>query len=297
MSGYQPFFSLNVSHSYFTDKVCQALEFVPSDATVRLMKNAGVIVRPRRGGINVIADHSNIDALTLFAKDSDDPFELQFKVFNHDPHFINYTEPAVFNAQGLLCFQLEFGAVQPHTSSALLPPVVKLHQGEWVDEDDFMPLSSLKEQGLVDRKDWVNRPCFIVSIRVGPGAIDDFCAAITPPVFAIRFQTKQTFWKYYVTRITPSPDPQICVVDLDDNIGFEANGQETLPGGQQAMTFTTKSALGLQQKTPYRFQLRSAQGNGSKVLIKRLPVAAVGQQYQAVIDGQNAALSEIYIHY
>ncbi|MCJ8274702.1 MAG: hypothetical protein MJK04_35545, partial [Psychrosphaera sp.] len=213
------------------------------------------------------------------------PLALTFKVYCTDSHFINYTTPEILKSGQVLYF---------HSRMNGMFAQMKLHSSQWVSEDDFASVSTLVKQDIIDSSASLQKCCFVVNIVIGENAIEAFSKG-SEAVFTLDFEAKPTIWQYYL--MGEHIDSQTCIVDLDDNIGFEACDSEILATGKQAFIFRTQSALGLQEKSPYRFQLRSAQGNGSKVLIKRLPVASPGQQYQAVIDGNRAALSEIYINY
>ena len=87
---------------------------------------------------------------------------------------------------------------------------------------------------------------------VNENAIEAF-SANKDTVFTVDFEAKPTIWQYYL--MGEHIDSQTCIVDLDDNIHFEVCDSEILATGQQAYIFRTQSALGLQEKSPYRFQL------------------------------------------
>ncbi len=289
MERYQHFLDLNVNHSYFTDQRCKHLKFVPTENCAKVMNNAGLIHRSGQSGYSILADQNKLDVLMMFADDTDTPFELHFKAYNTDVNFINYTQPTIDYEKGIFYFRHVFSE-QSQTRD------IKIHQKEWVNESDIAPNNFLKERALLNSTDKLKPPCFVVSILITPQAIKDFSGTkYASPRFQIKFQAQANIWKYYL--MSPESNSDVCIVDLDDKISFESMGVETIDSNKQAIIFQTKTVLNLLEKSNYHFQLKTKGENFNKVLINRLPVARVNQNYQAVIDGKMVSLSEIYINF
>jgi hypothetical protein len=300
MSVYKPFFQLTIKHNYFVDGLCHQLDFVAIEKTCRLMKNANLIVRSNSAGMNIFADLDQADTLALFTQDEEEPFELEFKVFCTDPYFSNYTDIPVLrssNVKQAALFFFEHDFIEQdilETPAIAEPNPIKLHQEKFVSESDLLMVSTLRKRGLVSHTDVQNKLCFVVKINIKHSAIKYFITGKHSPNFVIDFQAKSTIWKYYVMGLPLNE--QVFITDLDEKINFKAAGEELLPGGKQAFTFQSDRTLVLQARSHYRFQLKIAQRNGSKVLIKQLPVASASQLYQVIIDGNKSALSEIYVN-
>ena len=296
MTGYLPFLDINVGHSYFQTQQCKYLKFVVTAASLRMMNNAGLIYHGRDNGISIFADKSKLEALNLYAQDSDEPFELQFKVFSSDPYFSFYTQPGHLSGQGILYFSHILSG-QSQMDKTLLNDngTIKLHRDDWVTEKDYSAIPELTAKGLIDSKDMLNPPYFIISIVISVQAVEDFSTGNSAPVFQVTFNSQENIWKYYLMSQVLST--KLSIVDIEEKIDFEPCGVEVLSSGKAAMTFRTLSPLPLQEKSPYHFQLQSTEESISKVLIKRLPVATASQRHQAVIDGNGVELSEIYINY
>lgn len=293
MERYQPLFDLNVIHTYFSGEACKNLEFIPTDNSIHVMKNAGILHKSHYSGLNIKADKNNIDILTLFAKDKDKPFELIFKAYCTDPNFINYTKPSILNEKGFLYFQQimdrnsqSHEKVSEHTA----------HTSEWVNEKDITSISQLLEKGLITNRDKINPPCFIFSVVITEQAIKDFDnEQFIAPLFHIKFQAQSNIWKYYL--MTNETNNQISIVDIGNEIIFELLGIESLGMNKHAVAFQSKTALNMCEKSNYHFQLMKKTENSSQVLVNRLPVAKVSQGNQQVIDGKVVSLSEIYINF
>jgi len=212
----------------------------------------------------------------LFARDIDEPFELQFKVYSSDVDFFNYTQCPSANEQAIVYYQ-------------------QLVSGK-EEQNEVIQASVLKEQCSISNSDHLNPPCFIVNMSITPELIRNFAnAGFLAPTFLIKLQSQENIWKYYL--MSSKHDSELAIVDLAGKVTFEAMGLENLAANKQAVTFQSHTALSLCEKSNYHFQLTSTEERFSKVLIKRLPVATVNQRYQTVIDGNAVSLSEIYINF
>jgi hypothetical protein len=295
MSQYSSLFHVVFNHGYFADKRCRHLKFVTTEATQTLLHNSGLSFRTQTDGFSLVADSQYAEALYMHAEDEQDVFELVFKVICTDPNFVNYSEPGVFKHDEMLFFQ------RPDTQSTN----ARLHSGDFVSDADFVSMAQLAKANM-DIGGSIGgigqqRPLCLVRLVVTK---DDVYAFFDPngaqaPVYTVDFVEPKTIWKYFLTG--DGFDSNVTINDLDDKVQFDEGGVEVLPDGQEALTFKSKTALGLTERPPYRFVLRdkatSENGAGSKILIKRLPVASSTHRYQAVIDGKNTAISEIYINY
>ncbi len=289
MTLYYPLLELNVNHTYFSGGRCNYLKFIPTDNSVYLMNNAGLLYKSYYYGLTINADKNNIDTLKLFAKDIDNPFELQFKVYCTDPNFINYTYPNPFNEGGMLYFQQIMDGNSQGNENII-------HSGAWVSENDIASTRFLNEKGLINSRDKIDPPCFIFSVVITEKAIIDFAKEqFVASRFHIKFQAKSNIWKYYL--MTDESNHQVRIVDIGDEIIFESLGIEDLGMNKHAMTFQSETALSMYEKSHYHFQLMSKKENSSQVLINRLPVAKVSQGNQKVINGKAVSLSEIYINF
>ena len=62
------------------------------------------------------------------------------------------------------------------------------------------------------------------------------------------------------------------------------------------MAIRSRAPIALAQRSERRFQLRSRQRGGDKVLVKRLPVAAAQFLAREQIGGESRLVSEIHVH-
>lgn len=294
MSGYAPILHLALNHEYFSDGRCRGLFTVPSMSTTRMLYNADVLFRPTAGGFSLLAKPGDCEALSMYAEDDNDPFECWFHIYCDEGEFFQFTQPNLYFDKKVLLFQRQ--NLTGHKDN------FSLHHNEQVGEDDFVLRDELKKLEI-DLGGGLNAPkqkaFAIIKLRLYREDIESFNDKSEPPTYLVDFAAQQTFWKYYF--IGDDFDSEVMVADLDAQVQFDSTGEQLLPGGRKALTFTSTSALGLRERSPYRFVLREKaamdNGAGSKVLIKRLPVACASHRFRDDADGKNTAISEIYVNY
>lgn len=299
MNSYQPLLQVVFHHGYFADNRCRHLQFVPDANCQKQLVNTGLSFQRHADGFSLIGDSQFYEALYLSASDDDEPLELVFKVTCNDPNFIYYTQPAVFQHHALLFFERQDLLGAADTSNR------RLHRSSVVTDDDFKPLATLSDDGMevggVLKPGQQQKPMALIKLVINAQDIYQFFDpnGAPPPVYSVDFVEPTTIWKYFLTG--DALDSNVMINDLDDKVLFDSGEFEQLPNGQRALTFQSQQALGLKERPSYRFVLKdkasNSNGASSKILIKRLPMASPANQYKALIDGKNTAISEIYINY
>jgi len=289
MASYSRLLSVQVEHSFFSDGVCRVLGFVPTDNTNMAIAQTGMVTRNTVNGIEVFYDETKADALQMHVSLPDEPLSLGFKVITKDPLFWNYTEPSVHKEGSILCFDNR--AVDVDTNSRL-----RLHSGEFVSEADFEKLNSPVLEGVFCLQDHLLTPIFIINILTSENDVRALALEPTdaPKSYYIRFQARQSFWKYYLMGGLAKED--VYVNDRDEHIEFVPEGEASLADNRVAVTFRSKTPLRIQERSKYHFQVRDSHSGGGRVLIRRLPVASAGQISREMIDGEPAFVSEMFIN-
>ena len=289
MSAYRSLFSVSVEHMFFTKGICQKLDFVPAHKADMLLKNADLLIRNTINGIYVFYNLQRAETLQLYAGRPDYPLNFIFKVYSRDPLFQNYTDPPSYKEGAIL--YLDNRDVKADKAGRL-----RLHKEKYVAEKDFRKLDSPFFEEILDKKDMLARPAFVVDI----GMTKKESSLLDKPLktnyknYYLSFGARQTFWKYYVLGSLERKKPYI--VDLENKTIFESVGRESLSDNRSALTFRSKTPIPLQDSYDWRFQLREKSPEGEKVLIKRLPVASADQVSREIIGKKEALVSEIYIN-
>jgi len=290
---YQPVFSFEVLHSYFSNGRCNYLEFIPTNETKGLMANGGLIYAAFDDQLNIVLDKHRIDALLLILKDNDGALMLDFKVFTNS----NLGSCSQLPLHSLET-QLHFSYQYPSSNFSKNNNSIIIHQGKWVSEADYVNHSTIACSGLLaSKKDVMNNFSFSLSLMLTEKMINDMSNGGTFECesLAICFQAPVNIWKYYV--MSPQIYSELFIVDVNNNITFESKGSQLMSNGDMAMTFMSKTPLNVVQRSNYHFQLRSKNENITTTLVKRLPVAAVSNILKSIVNGNATAISEIYVNY
>lgn len=277
-----------VEHRFFPGGLCRVADFVPTQKTCSAMKKAGLLIKDMPNGIRAFYDEDKLDSLMLYVADPDEPLFLGFKVFSKDACFMNYTHPPTYSEDSILCFD-NLNAKNEAAGD------IMLHDEEYVSEADFRKLD-LFPFNLLNARDKLIRPAFVVNIRIGmqEGGPADKRGAPAFRNYTIRFRARETFWKYYL--LGDMTKRKSYIYDRNNGTGFELIGEETLSDNRTAVIFRSTEAIPLREKSECHFQLKEQGAGGGKVLIKRLPVASACHIFREVINGKEAAVSEMYIN-
>jgi hypothetical protein len=289
MRTFWPLFSVEVEHTYFSGGSSPGLNFIPTPKTLAVLGKANLLMEKTPKGVGVFYDQGNSEALKLYMSDPDEPLQAGFKVFADDPCFKNYSDLKAPGKDSILYFDNQ--AVKPDAAGRY-----RLHEAQYVSEVDFERLDSPRLEQVLNPKDRLVKPEFVVTIRL---AGEDLPQLDHPSIdnardYYLRFKARETIWKYYL--LGKLKKKKSYIVDLNNETEFEDTGPVSLPGNRTALTFRSKQKLPLREKSGFRFQLKEKDPGGGKVLIKRLPVASANQLEMDVIAGKEAIVSEIFIN-
>lgn len=286
MGAYRPLLSVSVEHAYFLERICKTLEFVPAAPSIAMLKKTGLLLKSSESGISVFYEDDKMNILRLHAEDG---LSLVFKVFSKDPNFFRYTIPGARNDSNLLFFSNQHIALDSSGKQML-------HSDPDVTDKALIDSNADQLDGMLDRKDYLVKPVFIVQMFI-TGDAQGLCSEkldATARKFYIRFTTNQSFWKYYISGDLSKRN--VYIADLDNAMQFNNAGNILLPGHREAILLQSSVAIPMQEQHPHRLQLRESGNMGDKVLIKRLPNAGVNQIYGEMINGKMENVSEIYIN-
>ena len=286
MGAYRILVNVTVEHAYFSGQHCKNLEFIPSESCAVLLRRAGLLLKSSESGIAVYFDEEKINILRLHAEDD---LVLTFKVFSKDNNFFRYTAPGAPPDDAILFFD-----TQQVTRDAADKQL--LHPDAYAAADTWLKLTADPLPAILERKDYLVKPVFIVRVCITAGA-EGLCSDKLDDAarkFYIRFTTNQTYWKYYI--LGDLSKRNVYIADLDNTLQFENLGNVTLPGNRTAIQLLSSKAISLHELPDQRLQLKESTGTGDRVLVKRLPNASVEQVHAEMISDKIASVSEIYIN-
>ncbi|MBL1260673.1 MAG: hypothetical protein COB33_009115 [Thiotrichaceae bacterium] len=287
MSHFAPLLTFIVEHGFYDDGLAHGLSFQPCERTASVMANAGLMVKRVPGGITVLFDEELRESLQLYAGD-DEPLDLVFKVYPQEAAFKSRTE-LLLDSKTLLY-------VSNHSPPDEVNDSIKLHSGPFISMIDTIKVDSGTLDGVLDRRDKLIPPFFVVSLRIDKAHLSGVgsSSGVASKRYYIKIKERQVFWKYYLMGALARDN--VYLSDVDGIAEFVSMGKEQLAGQREAMTFRTEKKLPLKASSDYRFQLKETDSNGDKVIIKRLPMAEVTRFGRDVIDGSSEVVSEIYIN-
>ena len=287
---FRRFFDISVSHSFFGDAICRRLKWVPTAATWHTMDNTGMLFRTLAGGMAVYCDTRREQAMALFAAQADTHASgLVFKAYAGDPFFKLYTDYPQTGAEDLLYLDTDHSGRDPSG-------VIRLHPKPLVSEQEMVPLDKLYGQGVLTRNDRGTPPVLVVRINPvgGDASPMDPKGAIRQRRYRINFDSRRTYWKYYV--LGPPATQAVFIVDPDRQWNFDPAPGDPIVGDRPAAAFISSAPIPWREIPAARFQLKIVSGQREKIIIQRLPVAPVNRVYRDSHNFGKAMISEIFIH-
>ncbi|WP_431046470.1 hypothetical protein [Roseateles sp. L2-2] len=300
MGPYFPLLQVDVAHGYYADGRCRGLRFVPAGTTAERLRRADALVRADGGSLRVHGPAEAIERLRDDAEDRsgafDDSAALSWCVFATDDDFACGTEDAADRPRELLWVEPQ-GTSKP-AADARADADSTPAQGDAIhvaldarpralEAPDFQPLLTPHDRRVV--------PFALLSLPLS--RLPAHGPARDPAAWPARYRwplaPRATVWKYCL--LGDWTEPALAVVDLSGETGFSAPVPERLDDGTPMLAIRSRGLVPLAQRSPRRFQLRSA-GANDKVLIRRLPTAAARLLARETIAGRPAIVSEIHVH-
>lgn len=268
---YLPLLRVDFAHGFFADGRCPGLRFVPAGDTAWWLRATDAIERHTGSALALFGP---AQALSVVPK-----AVLAWQVHATDEVFPTCTDnPAQWPGE-LLWFD----------AGEATPP--RLHAGETVSQAEVRPLTwPLVSQSLgVQASSGARLMPPLAVLRVPLAALPP-----APLHYTVRLAARATVWKYCLHG--EWPEPQLQVVDLASGVEFDEPAPDRLDNGAPLLAIRSRAPIALAQRSERRFQLRSRQRGGDKVLVKRLPVAAAQFLAREQIGGESRLVSEIHVH-
>ncbi len=276
MAPYLPLLRIDVGHGFFAGGQCRGLRFVPLDSTAAWLQASGAVARTSD---SALALYGTQQALAM-----DPQAVLAWQLQAGDADFAHATDDPAQRPGELLVFDAAHAV-----PDAPGEPVSswRLHGGATVGQSDVRPLTwPLVAQALHSGQR-----------RLPPLALLRVPLATLPPppvAYRLQFAARATVWKYCLHG--DWPEPELQVVDLARQAAFGAPEPDRLDNGAPLLAIRSQVPIALAQRSERRFQLRSRQRGGDKVLVQRLPVAAAQFLAREQIGGVSRLVSEIHVH-
>lgn len=272
MARYLSLLRIEVGHGFYAGGRCRDLRWVPTADTAAVLRASGAVVREDDGALVL---YGTAQALAASA-----PAVLAWQLHALDDDFATATDDPAQRPGELLYFDAADAVAE--TAGHW-----RLHAGATVSSADVRPVTwPLVAQALLSRP---GRLPPLALLRVP-------LARLPPPPVALRLQlaARATVWKYCLHG--DWPEPQLQVVDPAQQAVFGAPEPDRLVNGAPLLAIRSEAPIALAQRSGRRFQLRSRQRGGDKVLVPCLPVAAARFLAREQIGGTSRLVSEIHVH-
>lgn len=271
-------FSLRVQHNYFTNGICDCLEYMPDDGTAAIIKRFGCIIKNQPGGFALYASTaSDIINWLAYIQQVTGQGGFTFKITATQPVFMLFTGMPVNNSCCIL-----YNSSNPN--NAITGGVVQLA------DTPVAPVCNM-QVGIITI-------CFA-----------DIAKAITAKTalqFKISYQATSTQWQYYVINRSGARAGSFIITGKN-TVSFTGPEKVMIDNGEQAMLFSTGEVLlPLSQAPKYVFSLACALviTNGAgvaktgkpQVVYKSLPTPNPLNAGTTVINGKSAASSPMYVY-
>lgn len=269
-TNYQLLFSVETSHTYFENSVCDCLSFVPDYYTEQLLKRYGFMLNHSKNGFRmyVSAPAAVADFLQYISLVSGQE-AFSFELVTKDPGFFVYTD-LPYNE----LVQLSFDSSNVSATESTLT---------------FNTGFAAGQQNSI-----------VGTMTV---AFEDILRYTTTaaPVFRIALNARSTQWQYYIVNTTKMPISNPGITGKNP-ASFSGPQTVTIESGQEAMLFVSEELLPLSEKPFYQFDFVSYPSNGvskkpaPKMLFRGLPNAGAEYYATTTVNGAVQVCSPMYVY-
>jgi hypothetical protein len=271
MAHFKPIFHVAVAHNFFADGRCTALQFVPTQATQRVLQQYQLMMRTDDTGFALIADQ---DFLLPFDEDA----QLRFEVYSRDTRFEIYTQEVYGRPIGtpLYCSTRNITA----DNSTLVIA-------------EQMP-AELREVRSRSVKPGSKSPLLVLDIDLSEAQFGTAAQTGNCVEQSIQFHTRELYWKYYFFGELAKSELEIHDLTSQAAITFYKSDEIVAKNG---IAFISQAPIAMNSSPIQRFQLKD-KNNAGKILIKRLPNAGVNLISKSRdLRGQQIHVAEIYVNH
>ncbi|MFN3238205.1 MAG: hypothetical protein ACE37D_14255 [Pseudomonadales bacterium] len=330
-------FNIALEHTYFRDGRCSGVQLKPTGEAARLMDNTNLVSRVRDDGLTVFFDMDWIDSLRLYAKDEEEPLELNFEFQVEHQNFQNFTSPDLLSHNKLLYFD-------SRTTDPGQVGRKYLHVGDYVDNSELVDTftstraasgehtsfrrfsrdrallfnaaqtainpgvnNSVDAASLtrLGRELWQatqqsGRPepsLGLVSIHVSPIELDRLAGEPSASFNDYRIRFNTRETHWKYFLIGDANQETAHIEDASGETTFDLIGQEALANGRMAKVFLSRQPIPLHERSKPKFQLKVLKNNRPKTLVNRLAVASAHRINKTVVDSRELVVSEIYVNF
>lgn|GEM_PF-5027865 len=279
---FEIFFTVEIRHAYFDDRLCGPLTLSPVNETRMLLDKTGMLFKPEGGRIVVFYDKTRLDTMKMYMDDPFDPFCFYFTGQISDSVFFNYTENIEGPPETVLFLSTRSG--NPDACCLTRTSHVSLEDHTAASD----PVVAAAMAGSIKRRS----PLCVIGLFPDPNAGILFSkpGQALGQTFYATFAARKTRWKYLVL----GKSDTVQVVDRDGKIRFEKTEPPDLPVNSAVQAFISDQPIPLTQNGQTNFALKDEMSGA--LIIKRLPPASPNTLFKSKSPGTAGYISEIFIN-
>lgn len=270
-------FTVLFRHTYFSSAKLECLTVTPTNDSLQAIRNNGLFFKSFKDGFRILYDTTQAgryrERSALLGKN----LSLRFTLALNDSSFYNYTSVTTDNIKDTVFY---FNNTFTNNSSG--KPDDLLHQDAFVSEKDLLGLDAIGQDFFV-------KPFGILDLEL---------SASLKTEHSIRFDKKNTYWRYIVVGDHLKSLSSPAILDTNNLAAFHSPEKIALPDKREALLFTSIAPISLAEKPDALFQLVENYEAGSgkhKVVKKALPVPDV-RSVSSSTGEKKSNYSEIFIY-
>ena len=210
---YQPYYTLQLFHSYYADNICPDVAIEPTPACQRLLQSYRLVLKPRLNGITLLVPLETakkpvipLDTSMVFS------FLLQLKT----PNFVKFTQLAPQYQPGQSLYAFTNHTYKKPGTLELKPNIIQRS----VQPTDPSSLAGRCAAILATLSPHQRHTTFgLVNIHHNKSLATNFSQ---PTHFQITFTAKQQVWNYYLVANKGTQETTFSIKDKGAAITFEA---------------------------------------------------------------------------
>jgi hypothetical protein len=248
---FQELLSITINHGYYYNNRCNDFIFEIENETMETIKEYGILVKLEQNKLILIIDvNKDFNHFCYLGE-----MELNFKIINKNPQFLNFTELPFISNQ---C--IEFEQIKEREL---------LHAAENVTIENCH--ESISTNGINGK----------INLRLNKenelfGLFSSEKNKFLTTRHSINFKERNVYWKYFIygpSRYMEEAD-YLCIVEKNkkNSITFISKGMVKLPNGKDGYLFISEKTLPLKERPNNQFGLYlNKNKNTENQLIKSLP--------------------------
>jgi len=307
---YHKLFGVHFLHNYYKDGRCVDIDVQPDRTTGQLIHQYGYIFRKEAGGFSVFVPGYTAENQSFVTDKTETNLQFNFILSITNPYLMNITELAQINEGSCYLFtntqidsavegtktqyfstgqtvDIQTNAILQEKNSKTDIELIKNGQVyslqpstnstgyfdiKGLDDGVYTLKSQTTEKHIYFGNDRLTtNPFALISIDINDKSILNAAQSMQQPTYAIRLQSKETYWKYIIVEKETTEN---LLIDLSNNTELFMKTNEVLNGNKPVSVFTSRQKIPITAARDqyFRLKLRNGDPENDLILISKLPL-------------------------